>query len=455
MNSAGRAARYLSRKKGKTAVLFLLSLGTAVFLVTGFALLHVSEKLSERIRASVGASFSIRAGMDVSVYEEGGTDVTENRIRISRAEIDEIMGMGEIRYCNPVNYGFAKGEKADGGQILFIPGEKYSEESNMGKVTALRFSALAPDFADGSAGLWEGESITEGDTGKILISEELAELNGLFVGDHITLTHAAPGERDGAYTDEIPVKTAFAGVEVSGIYRRSGGDPSRSPTAGVPGNEIYASLDVLEELQESEAGVYTGEIDFYVMDPAKLEELVRKIRTIPSIDWSTHLIRTNDFAYSRIAERLSSLGDLVKRLLLCISAVSTAVLALLLVMRMRGRVREAGILLAAGISKGQILGQLLLEVLSVTAAALVFSCLLSSAAARFMGELLFGKLELHLIGGESPEAAAGGGLLAAGPGGMEVFLVFLCQFMVTAASVCLSSLGIMRRKPKELLSKMS
>ena len=43
----------------------------------------------------------------------------------------------------------------------------------MGKVTALNFSALAPDFTDETVVLIEGKHITEADKGKIFISEQL------------------------------------------------------------------------------------------------------------------------------------------------------------------------------------------------------------------------------------------------------------------------------------------
>ena len=137
----------------------------------------------------------------------------------------------------------------------------------MGKVTALRFSALAPEFADETAVLAEGKHITEADNGKILISESLANANQLSVGDTLMLTHAKPGESDGAYIDEIPVKTAYVQVRISGIYKWSTPDTAVKPTAGIAENEIYASLDVLNELHESEADIYTGEVDFYITDP--------------------------------------------------------------------------------------------------------------------------------------------------------------------------------------------
>lgn len=451
MNFAKRAFLYVSRKKGKTLSLFLLIFIVAVFLISCFGVLNASERLSKDIRTSLGAAFYIRANTEVSMNENGESEVKKNSVNISQKEIDGVMKTGEIKYCNPINYGFAKSD-----DIQFIPGEKHTEESNMGKVTSLRYSALAPDFADETAVLIEGNPITETDNRKILISEQLASANHLSVGDVITLTHAKLGEFDGAYIDEIPVKIAYVRVEVSGIYKLNIEDTSIKPTAGVDENEIYASLDVLDELHESETGAYTGEVDFYITDPAQLESITRKVQLLPSIDWTTHFIRTNDFQYSKIADELQSLGDLVQILLVLVSIVSTAVLTLLLTMRIRGRMQEAGIMLSVGISKKQILSQFLLEVLSVAVFALVLSYISSLDITRFLGYSLFGELQPNLLNEETLITGAKSGIQIENYlklSGTKISLIYLCQCVVVTVSTFVSSIMMIRLKPKEILSK--
>ena len=453
MHFAKRAFLYVSRKKGKTLSLFLLIFIVSVFLISCFGILNASERLSKDIRTSLGAAFYIRAKTAVSVNENGETQVTGNSVHISQREIDEIMETGEIRYCNPINYGFAKSDA-----IQFIPGEKHTDESNMGKVTALRYSALAPDFVDGTALLIEGDPITETDRGKILLSEQLADANHLSVRDVVTLTHAKLGELDGAYIDEIPVKTAYVPVKVSGIYRRNIEDTAIKPTAGVGENEIYASLDVLDELHESEAGTYTGEVDFYIADPAQLESITRNVQSLPSIDWRTHFIRTNDFSYSKITDALHSLGDLVKIMLIIVSIVSTAVLTLLLTMRIRGRMWEAGILLSIGISKKQILAQFLSEVLSVAVLALALSYIASLGIPRLLGLGLLGELKPNLLNEEALIAGVNSGIQIESYlklNGAKISLIYLCQLAAVTVSTFVSSIHSMRLKPKEILSKIN
>ena len=368
MDCKKRAGLYLLRKKGKAISIFLLIMVVSTFLISCFSLLTASEKLASDIRGALGAAFYLRASTGVVSDENGEMTVTENHIRITDNEIKRIQNCGNIAYYNPINYGYAKG-----GQLTFIHGEKHTEDNNMGAVTALRYSALETDFVDEVLALAAGRHITEADTNAVLISSEVAAVNGLSVGDKIVLSSSELGEADGEYIDVWSGERKETVVTIVGIYDILEADANVTATAGRQENRIYASIDVLTQLAASEPSVYTGEVGFYVTDPKTLDEIVSKVQQIEEIDWKTHFIRTNDFQYSKISDSLTSLGDLIKILLACVSIVSAAILTLILTLRIRGRIPEAGILLGAGIPKGEIIKQFLLEVLSVAATAFLFS----------------------------------------------------------------------------------
>lgn len=452
MNSVKRAVLYISRKKGKTVSMFLLMLIVSTFLITCFAVLDASKKLSKDIRGSIGAAFYLRASTDVSLNKNGEAEVKENSANILQKEVESIIQLGGIKYYNPVNYGFAKSD-----ELNFIPGYGHNNESNMGKVIALSYSALDKDFMDETVALIQGKHITVKDKKQILISEQLAEVNHLNVGDIITLTHAKLAEKDGEYIDEIKEKTVFTQVAVSGIYKLNVEDTGIKPTAGVSDNKIYASLDVLNELKESKIGIYTGEVDFYITDPGKMESIVADTRKLQGIDWTTHFIRTNDFKYSRIADKLSSLGDIVKILLICVSVVSTVILTLILTMRIRGRMQEAGVLMAAGITKVQIIQQFIIEVTSITVIAFVFSYFISQGVIHLLDGVLFEEIKPNLIN----DAILEKGFNVIGQinpylklKGIKIFTIYGCQIAIVVASTLVSATMIMRLKPKEILSRI-
>lgn len=453
MDCKKRAGLYLLRKKGKAISIFLLIMAVSTFLISCFSLLTASEKLASDIRGALGAAFYLRASTGVVSDENGEMTVTENHIRITDNEIKRIQNCGNIAYYNPINYGYAKGE-----QLTFIHGEKHTEDNNMGAVTALRYSALETDFVDQVLALAAGRHITEADTNSVLMSSEMAAVNGLSVGDKIVLSSSELGEADGEYIDVWSGERKETVVTIAGIYDILEADANVTATAGRQENRIYVSIDVLTQLAASEPSVYTGEVGFYVTDPKTLDEIVSKVQQIEEIDWKTHFIRTNDFQYSRISDSLTSLGDLIKILLACVSIVSAAVLTLILTLRIKGRIPEAGILLGAGIPKGEIIKQFLLEVLTVAAAAFLFSYAAGFGISHNLGNHLLADFQPNFINAAAlqngmSDAVSIDSYLTLGIG--KTLLIYGCQLIVVVLSVLLSSASILKLKPREILTKMS
>lgn len=453
MDYKKRAGLYLLRKKEKAISIFLLIMVVSTFLIPCFSLLTASEKLASDIRGALGAAFYLRASTGIVSDENGEMTVTENHIRITDNEIKRIQNCGNIAYYNPINYGYAKGE-----QLTFIHGEKHTEDNNMGAVTALHYSALETDFVDEALALAAGRHITEADTNAVLISSEVAAVNGLSVGDKIVLSSSELGEADGEYIDVWSGERKETVVTIVGIYDILEADANVTATAGRQENRIYASIDVLTQLAASEPSVYTGEVGFYVTDPKTLDEIVSKVQQIEEIDWKTHFIRTNDFQYSKISNSLTSSGNLIKILLACVSIVSAAILTLILTLRIRGRIPEAGILLGAGIPKGEIIKQFLLEVLSVAATAFLFSYAAGFGISHNLGNHLLADFQPNLINAAAlqngmSDAVGIDSYLTLGIG--KTLLIYGCQLIVVALSVLLSSASILKLKPREILTKMS
>ena len=445
MNLFKRAVLYSVRKKGKTLILFLLIGLVSTFLLSCFSILSAVEDLNADIRKSIGAAFYIRANSNVVQNDKGEFSIENKQIRITDDNVAEIKKCGEIAYCNPINYGYAKSEN-----IKFIPGDRDDSDNNMGQITALRYSFLHSDFSDKIISLSDGNHIDQKSDKSVIISCELALANGISLGDKVILKSAKFGTGDGKYTDIWEDGRKEVEVIVTGIYEILKENNSVTATAAKRENHIYASLDVLSELGEAEPSVYTGEVDFYVIDPVELTLIVPKVRKIGSIDWETHFIRTNDFQYSKISESMETLSGFVKALLICVSAVSAAIITLILTLSMRNRIRESGILLAVGISKKEILTQFILETLIAAIAAFIASYIVYYAVQGGLANMLFADHQPNLISDDSIKNGIEFGL-----GILKIILVYLCQLIVIVLSVVISSMTILRLKPKEILNKMS
>ena len=450
-----RAVLYMRRKRGQTTVLFFLFCIVSTFLVTGWSVLDSADAVAKVLRRSVGGAFYLRPTSNLEINEgvvehsKGG----KGQPVITEENIKDILGYEKVKAYNAMNYGYARSDAVD-----FLPGVGHSEDNNMGKVSAMNDTALADQFMEKKLELTEGRHIKKGDRNKILISDKLAQANGLKSGDKIRFTHAGITRENGQFVDSIPKKTVYAQAEIVGIYKQSvpQGDGA-VPTPEIDANGIFSDHGFLESLKEAKKGRYTGEVNFYVSDPLKLDDIVEKVNTNKSIDWGQYSIRKNDFQYGKIAKSLTSIQDLTGILILCICAASLVVLVLILIMRMRGRVQEAGILLAIGKSKGEIAWQFILEILLIFIGAFLCSAAAVYFAQQGIEDLVFGKLPVINIDKSAVETGSTAGL-SKGYLNIDISSVlrfFLYQAAAMILTVIASCSSIFALKPKEILSKMS
>lgn len=450
MNVFRRSLFYISRKKGQTVVLFLLFSIVSVFLISCFSILDATDAVAKDLRTSIGGAFYLRPSPKLD-FKDG--EIAQNEgapPAISEDVIEEIMGGGNIKYCNALNYGYARSDA-----VNFIPGAGHNDGSNMGKVAAMHYTSLADQFLEGKLELTDGRHLTKGDQNKVLISEQLAAANHLKVGDTVRFTHAGLERVDGEYKDSIPEKSAFSQAEIAGIYKEAVPQAQAdSPTPGRSENLIFSDHALLLELEEASA----GEVNFYVADPLSLRDITGKVEKMDAIDWGQYSLRENDFQYGKIADSLGSIQSLTRILIVCISIVSMVILILILTMRIRGRIHEAGILLSIGKSKREIVLQFLSEVFAVFLVAFLCAAVLAIAISGGLERLLLGGLpqtNIDLGAIETGLASDTGTTAYLQIGGVTTLLLFLCQAAAMGIAVVASCTGIFSLKPKEILTKMS
>lgn len=440
MNVGKRAFLYLTRKKGKNLLLGIVFLLISFSLLTGSAVYLGIRQVSEDLRSDIGASFNIRPyeQFDVNngqVSSKGTPVMDEQSIR----RVISIVGK-ELKCYNTEHSGYVKGEN-----LSFLAGTGHSEESNMGTVKAVRDSSLCQAFLDEEYELAEGKHIKSEDNGKILISKALAEQNNLAVGDKITLTHAKLGSDDGVYTDLMKEKSAYETVEIKGIYDiKNASDNALNPTAKKAENLIFSDSQLLVSLQEQEQGVYEGEISFFIADPLYLDKMVSEIKGIDSIAWNNHVINTNDFKYSKIAEQFQSMQKVVVALIAVAAVLGFLVLMLILTFRIRGRMQEAGILRAVGKSKQQIIGQFLIEAMILLWIGFLLAIIIFLPLADTLNSLLFDFITQSTIHKNYLQ-----------PDFLHFVILLILENLGVLLTVLVCSGVILSLKPKEILTKMS
>ncbi|MBD5486992.1 MAG: ABC transporter permease [Lachnospiraceae bacterium] len=399
MNVLKLAFLYDTRKKRKNLTLFLLFALITLFVTISFSVLSATQAAGTNLRKTVGASFTLR-GKPVE-FNANGADFSF--IPISQQDIDLIAGSTEIKACNAQQSATAT---ASG---FILPSGMPS-----GTISANTSSAWNRNFTGGILTLVEGQHITTEDQHVALVSRELAEENELSIGN------------------ELSFKDPTATVKIIGIYES---DASMEFDA----DTIFTDHSTYWALTESEAGTYSGRVDFFVTDPARLETVMSQIKQDAPLHWEDYTLQTDTAEYDAIAYQLSTIGRLMTLLIVSAITVSMIVLFLILAMRIRGRVHEVGVLLAVGVAKRHIIAQFLVETTAILILTFLLSCPISYFAAAQIGVFL-----RDMIGAVIIDLPA-----------WKLLLQYGIEMLVVIVGVMLAAYPIFRLHPKEILSKMS
>ena len=240
------------------------------------------------------------------------------------------------------------------------------------------------NFRTGAVTISEGRNILTEDHFKAVISEQLAQRNGLSVGDTITVL-----VKEGNYKiSETPMKTWGEPIdlEIVGVFHMNFEQATSeyTPESSFMENIIYSDLETYHVIVQAlksglpEGEVWDGEytkVSFLIEDPIKLDEIMEQVKAMEGTEGL--LIQADDTAYRAAAKPYKQIG-VFSRILLAVGIGGMGIL-LYLLMRLwgQGRRHEAGILLSVGIGKRKIVGQMLVESLTASVIAVLLSILAS------------------------------------------------------------------------------
>lgn len=427
MQICQRAYLYVRRKTGKSILLLLVMLLLFSFVMTGLLLYRAADLAIQQTRQTLGGGFRIAPDLqnreNVMITEaDGQTHVTYIGAPLDEALIQTVLAEGEISTYNAV----LKGEALLREDLRLIDYNGIYQDdpiaAHLVPVETDTSILLSPAFQTERVKLIGGGP--SGESGAI-ISEALAKENGLIIGDEIQLS---PREGYGGH----PVT-----MNIIGLFTVEADQQNTDAAAPVHllENKIFLDMASGKALTGTPGADY---VDFFINDPAQVYQIIEKIKAIDGIGWRCFALTASVEEYEKAAGPLLSMRELARTLLIIMAAASTAVLSLIQALFHKSRQHELGIMLSVGISKGEILLQRFIEVIVIAAAALV----LTPCAVYLVWHTIYGNIgEI-----ESIDAASTVSIFAITAG---------CGVSVLFLSTALSSLGVMRLNPKEILSKLS
>lgn len=482
MGTTKRAFLYVTRKKGKSILLFFILLIMSTFVLTGLSTQKASQEAQKNLREALGGEFYVSVELSESnpyfrrVDDGEGTLDLYTELPVTRDMINAIMEIGGIEKYD------ASAQTLVSTNLTIFPGNVPLKGELNNKIYARTVAGTENNsfFQSGIMELTEGKHITGNESNAAVISRDMADQNSLQIGDSISLQADEEAE-----------------VRIIGIYEIRKPDPAYASVVTYEKleNQIFIDTSALQDLfGDMPMGFY--EVAFSVYDPAQLDSIMSEVKGLSAIDWRAFEVAADNQTYLDAAAPLQKLQALVSSIIWVIALVSAVILSLILTMWGRSRIHETGVFLSLGIGKMRIIGQYLAEVLMIAVIAFGCSYFTSSAVA---GQLANGLLQQNIPASE--EQAAGvtitkkdgfsedvvvsikdDSALSDMPSGQDtapevevaadgaeadreqisvtidfynMLQLYLIGIIVIILSVGISSLSVMRLKPREILSKMS
>ncbi len=463
MNTFKRAVLYMTRKRGKALIIFLILFVLSTFAITGTSILKATQETALSLRRSVGGSIKLELDESKSqnwAYQQGagGTIVDYVGAPITDADVQKIMNIKGIKDYNAVGDGsvFAK-------DFSFIQGIRFGSGSDYSRLPSVTNSEYFNFFKRGAFRLVEGRHINADDDHTVLISTALAQKNGLKLGDKITVQCCYD---EGSWPD--------VQLTIVGIYEFTQEVSPFFTTSTDKRNRLITDHGAMRDIMQTDTIEYKNGVDFYVDDPKDIEQIAKEIRNL-DLNWDCFALSIDNTAYEAVAASLTAMQSIVTGLIVGIIIFSIIILTLILSMWIRQRTREAGILLSIGIRKSNIILQYVLEMLIVAMIAFGLSYFSGSAIAQETSDLIFdqvtdtppvvepqtpddGREYLDITGQYisydlSNMITADRVSVAVTP--QILIFVYLIGTQIIVISVTGASIRIMRMKPRYILSQVS
>lgn len=422
-----RAGAYLVRKKIRTGILFFIMMLITAAVLAVLSMQENTGKVQTKLLELSNSGFQIESLLQDGNIEQKKFSQVEQVEGVKEAQY-EFDGIGQLEDAKAV-------EREQAVQL---------DQGNMGELVGyhgVTSSDQELNFASGALNLKEGRALTKDDSGKVLVHEELAKENNWTVGSKIKLKNFQNGDAT-ANSKEVT-------VEIVGIFNGKLSEQSTGLTSDLTENRIYMDYKTSQILiGKDESNAIVHRAIFTVKDPSKLEEVISRVKELP-LKWDSMQLSKNEQVFEQVASPIQNFKSLMTLLTSSVFVLAVIVLFLILLFTLRERIHEFGILMSVGISRKEIIAQILLELYTVAATSSIFALMLGSFVAKqfYTGLLTSDEIPPQvksLFESSLPEFSLMQGLLTIG-----VVLIII------ALAVLFSTAVILMKKPKKILSQMN
>ncbi|EOT0344741.1 ABC transporter permease [Listeria monocytogenes] len=403
MNFFKRAWLSMKARKGRSVLQLIIFTVVCVLILSGFTIQSAADKASELAREQLGGTVTLtvdrekqmQAMRDEAASSDSSSTESKPQFESSPIDVSDANEFAKLNHVASYNYYSSTQALASGFDPIESSGDTSSSSDETSTTTetqgpgggqggpqmvdadlsisGLLDSATSTDFEAGTSELTSGVAITSADKDKnvAMVEENLAEENDWKVGDSFTVTSS-----DG--NTKVTLK-------IVGIYKTtdSGSDMAQNFSFLNPYNKVYVPYTVANTIKGSN---YKNTVDsaVYTMDDAaNISAFEKEAKKVDSIDWDTFKLDANDTLYQQMIGPINSVASFSKNVVYIVSIAGALILGLLVMMQVRDRKYEMGVLLAIGEKRGKLIAQFFVEILIVA----LVSFGLAAASSHYVAQL--------------------------------------------------------------------
>lgn len=437
-----RAYLHTIRKKGKTVLMFLILLIISTMILTCLSIRSATEQAALNIRKSLMGSFTVNATHLDDFLEE--------------STVNNILKIPGVSKYNLRSYYNAEYRNVNGEKLnikindTMLPSKGFE---HVGKIIAATDSREDSYFKESGFKLQEGRHLNKNDKQAVLVSHDFAKRNNLKLGDSILL-----GDNDLHKEEKVKIIGIFKPTQLQKNSETSSAEQLYE-NIGFIDHQTYSQFHFDDDRMHYQYG------DFYVNDPAELDSIITKVKDISGVLWEKCNFTKNDADYQNAKLQLESLQNLVTFLVIALIIISIMMLVFILLLWIRNRVQEMGMMMAMGIYKKSIFSQFLVEMLMIAVFAFGLSYGTSSLLTQSVGDILFDQNTAEQVKTNNLTTGTSKNIKKEKGNALELIdvkvslqdlgLLYIIGMGMITVSITFASYPIMHLKPKQILVKLS
>lgn len=454
------AIKNIFRNKGRNILVAVILFAVILTTVVSIIINTTTREIIDDYKTRFGTEVSI--ALDYRNLPEGGAGFEELTLE-KQMEFSESDLLANTIFMASIPLRLMEMEAVPGSvpDDAFMLEGASSENIPNAMLDGSSMEALSGDFESGDRTLINGEIYTN--LNEVIISQQLAEQNGLKVGDSFDVKGV--GNLQGG--DSSIIRLTITGIFEDLTMLAFENNPDiQYASMGNRNNQILTSFETVTQPALISPEMRTPfSVIFVLKDASMLDAFKDEINAkgLPKY----YNIVTNEDSYKKIVGPVENMAGITNTFLIVVLILGTVILIVLSSFSIRERKYEIGVLRAIGMSKIKVAVGLLFEMLAMTVVCLAIGLFIGTTIAQPISDsLLESQIEQSQAGGiggqiESPSNVFSRNSIEQNPlsevdvhlSVSAVLIICLVSLLLTIVSSMAGILYITKMEPMKILSE--